>query len=295
MASLFDSITGGLGALGTILSPITQSITNKRAAATARENTDKTIRANKELAQFAYNKDVEMWERANKYNSPTAQMTRLKDAGLNPHLVYGSGTVAGNTSTSTPKYNTPDVEYKYKSRDVPDVDLRTLGSYIQDATLKKAQIANLRQQNDNLSAQADKTRQDTVNASIDAVQRIINSKSSALDYKVKSQLQKYNVEAGILGVEKARKEIEKIGSEVDLNKIKSRLSSAQITQVNQAIKNLRQDYDINKFEYELNKIGVNKQDNLLFRLLARQLMGDGSHESFYFRDDSNSVPLIPAP
>lgn len=63
----------------------------------------------KEMAEYAYTKDVEMWNMANEYNSPTAQMERLKAANLNPNLVYGNGSVVGNTSTQTPKYQKPNV------------------------------------------------------------------------------------------------------------------------------------------------------------------------------------------
>lgn len=34
---------------------------------------------------------VQDWEKQNAYNHPLQQMQRLKEAGLNPHLVYGSG------------------------------------------------------------------------------------------------------------------------------------------------------------------------------------------------------------
>lgn len=40
------------------------------------------------------------WTLANDYNHPIQQMERLKVAGLNPNLVYGSGSVAGNTTSS---------------------------------------------------------------------------------------------------------------------------------------------------------------------------------------------------
>lgn len=44
---------------------------------------------------------IAFWNMQNEYNSPVAQMQRLKEAGLNPMLVYGSGSVDGN-STSAP-------------------------------------------------------------------------------------------------------------------------------------------------------------------------------------------------
>lgn len=59
-----------------------------------------------ELAEYQYQKNLEMWNRQNEYNAPTAQMQRLKDAGLNPNLVYGNGSV-GNASSEPPKYQAP--------------------------------------------------------------------------------------------------------------------------------------------------------------------------------------------
>ena len=47
-----------------------------------------------------YMLSLDAWNRQNKYNSPVEQMKRLREAGLNPALVYGSGNVTGNSSTS---------------------------------------------------------------------------------------------------------------------------------------------------------------------------------------------------
>jgi len=55
--------------------------------------------ANLELANYAYDKDLEQWHLQNQYNTPQAQMTRFKQAGLNPNLIYGQGN-AGNASAS---------------------------------------------------------------------------------------------------------------------------------------------------------------------------------------------------
>ncbi len=41
-----------------------------------------------------------LWGQQNAYNTPAAQMERLKEAGLNPMLVYGNGSVVGNTASS---------------------------------------------------------------------------------------------------------------------------------------------------------------------------------------------------
>ena len=57
---------------------------------------------NKKLAQYSFNKNVEMWNMQNAYNAPKQQMSRLQEAGLNPNLIYGKGT-PGNAQTM-PQY-----------------------------------------------------------------------------------------------------------------------------------------------------------------------------------------------
>lgn len=56
------------------------------------------IRANREQYEREQKAANENWSLANAYNSPMQQMTRLRQAGLNPNLVYGRG--ADNTAGS---------------------------------------------------------------------------------------------------------------------------------------------------------------------------------------------------
>uniref|UniRef100_A0AAU8B289 DNA pilot protein n=1 Tax=Dulem virus 76 TaxID=3145787 RepID=A0AAU8B289_9VIRU len=48
----------------------------------------------------ANNMAMTAWHLTNDYNHPIEQMNRLKAAGLNPLLVYGSGSVTGNTTSA---------------------------------------------------------------------------------------------------------------------------------------------------------------------------------------------------
>ena len=124
---------------------------NKQArinADVARENTDKTILANKQMAEYQYSKDLEMWNLANKYNSPEMQMERYKEAGLNPNLIYGSGASAGQTATSLPKYNAPTLQYNYQ----PTQDIPGMISQFQNVAFKQAQIDNVKSQTENKRA-----------------------------------------------------------------------------------------------------------------------------------------------
>lgn len=54
-------------------------------------------RRNKKLMKYEHSLNKKMFDYQNAYNTPSMQMQRLKDAGLNPALMYGQGTT-GNAS-----------------------------------------------------------------------------------------------------------------------------------------------------------------------------------------------------
>lgn len=97
-------VTAGAGFLG-------NAFDSFLGARTSRRNTDRTIAAQKEMADMAYQRQVEMWHKQNEYNSPEEQMKRFGAAGLNPHLIYGQGN-PGNAS-APPAYQAPNLQYKY--------------------------------------------------------------------------------------------------------------------------------------------------------------------------------------
>lgn len=72
--------------------------------ATAQQN-KKNRQFAEQMAEKEWKRNLDMWNMQNAYNTPSAQMKRFKDAGLNPHLIYGKGT-SGNSST-LPNYNAP--------------------------------------------------------------------------------------------------------------------------------------------------------------------------------------------
>lgn len=94
-------IAGGISAIGNLFSNIGSK---NKALQAVRETND----ANKALAQYQYETNLDMWNRQNEYNSPLNQMQRLKDAGLNPNLMYEQGNV-GNASNA-PEYHAPNLQ-----------------------------------------------------------------------------------------------------------------------------------------------------------------------------------------
>lgn len=114
---------------------------------------DKSINAQKEAASLAYQRDVEMWDKNNLYNSPQAQRERLEQAGLNPNLAYGSGSVAGNTSTQIPKYQHVSPDYGgVKAFQLPN--MLAMLSQFQDIKMKSQQTDNLAEQKKVISSNA---------------------------------------------------------------------------------------------------------------------------------------------
>lgn len=64
--------------------------TDDYLSAQAQEN-QKNREFNFMLAKTQNEWNLQQWERSNEYNNPLNQMNRLKQAGLNPNLVYGNG------------------------------------------------------------------------------------------------------------------------------------------------------------------------------------------------------------
>lgn len=80
-------ITGGANVLGGLFGMGSQASANK---------------ANLELAKYQNEWNLKMWNMQNEYNTPKNQMARYLDAGLNPNLIYGSGSSSAGNSTSVP-------------------------------------------------------------------------------------------------------------------------------------------------------------------------------------------------
>jgi hypothetical protein len=63
-------------------------------------------RGAKNRQRLADQQNVKFWNMQNEYNTPANQMKRLQDAGLNPNLIYGSGSantgIAGGVAPSKP-------------------------------------------------------------------------------------------------------------------------------------------------------------------------------------------------
>ena len=60
-------------------------------------------RYNLMLAEKQNRWNLEQWQRNNDFNTPSAVMSRLREAGVNPHMYYSKGNAMGGVSTASPE------------------------------------------------------------------------------------------------------------------------------------------------------------------------------------------------
>lgn len=175
LLNLFGAVTGG----------ITDIFTNKANVKAQEEANEK----NRQFQMDMYDKqrkdalaDVQM---QNNYNSPAAQMERLKAAGLNPNLVYENGgattqSAAVRSSSAGSNYATaPRVDYSHLGDTMSqfvDLNARTAQTdnikantkvATQDAILRAAQTAQVNSQAARNDMETSKTSVDVERAKFD--------------------------------------------------------------------------------------------------------------------------------
>lgn len=136
----------GLGGIGALFGGFYDTY---QSTSTAKRNTDRTIEAQRAEAEKAYQRQVQMWEMQNAYNSPAEQMKRFGAAGLNPNLIYGQGS-AGNAN-KFPEYQAPNLQYRYEAPTYGAASasalqqLMQVGSWMQNMRLSEKEIASKEQ------------------------------------------------------------------------------------------------------------------------------------------------------
>lgn len=128
-------LSGLIGGLGSVATSIIQGQQQ-------RQNVNRQLSANKELARYQFDQNKKMWDEQNLYNSPQAQMQRYKEAGLNPNLIYNQGS-PGNAQTA-PRYESPQVDY---SNIQPRLNPNDIINQFMDWNMKNASLNNLQANN----------------------------------------------------------------------------------------------------------------------------------------------------
>lgn len=176
MAGFFSGfgISQALGALGSLFGGISANKNiDKQIAAQAAEN-QKMREYNLMLAKQQNQWNLEQWSRENAYNDPTAQLQRLRTAGLNPDLVYGSGSAASLSAPSPEMTSgapaTPVDMSAYRNR-------KTIGDVIQDSAALMQASATISK----TKADTDKVLEDTMGQKLDNIEKNFRNTMKEID------------------------------------------------------------------------------------------------------------------
>jgi len=142
--------------------------------------------ANIGQAKKARQFQLDMWNKNNAYNHPSAQMERLRQANLNPNLMYGQGNV-GNSNAPVKDPGRPNI-------DAGAMDM--IGAY-QNAKMQEVQTDNLRAMNTKIMQDTALSNAQTLKALADTKGKNLNN--NVLQETMDTILKKINDEAYIVG------------------------------------------------------------------------------------------------
>lgn len=202
VGSAVSSLVGGIG--GAI-----QARKNRKLA---RELAQKQQDFMSAEAEKAYQRNLDMWNKQNAYNSPASQMARLEAAGLNPNLAYGS--LSSSAAQTPPQYNAPAVAQPSEAMfSNPFDSVSQMGSNLAQNALATAQVAQTRANTKNVEQQTYRLQLEDFHL----LPARIADELNALSYNPKMREQAYamgnynlkRASVDLANAEKAGQEIEK--------------------------------------------------------------------------------------
>ncbi|WP_024568108.1 hypothetical protein [Elizabethkingia anophelis] len=166
--------------------------------------------SNKKIARENRAFALDMWNRNNEYNTPLAQMQRLKEAGLNPNLMYGQGTT-GNSSSPAKADGANPTQYKLNFLEAAQLH--------QQQKLNEQSIQLQKSQTELNHAQAQKVNAETANTHANTL-----NTQETMQFNRESRpkiLQKYDLENQSISL--SNENLNKINAkiEADINQIKA--------------------------------------------------------------------------
>ena len=279
-------IAGGASLLGSALGSFSQKKTNDKNMELAKYQNAWQAQENEK----AYQRNLEMWNLQNAYNSPTQQMARLRSAGLNPNLVYGSG-VTGNSAGSTPQYQPADIKRAELS------SYRGWNQGLTDAVSNFLAFRSNRAQVENMEAQNSLIRQQTATEATRQANIAASTARSEFDLSQANRLKDVSVSMAEAQMSKAQHDASTAWSQSQQSWIKTNIDRAlQETRIKitkeeynslvQATRRLLQDNDINAFRNVMERMYGRSGSSLgIMRdfgsRMLHLLLGDGSFDKLF--------------
>lgn len=236
-------------------------------------------KANMELAKYQHSKNVEMWHMQNAYNSPEEQMKRLKNAKLNPNMVYGPGAVANNAGTA-PEYKAPHMQ-AYTG--FGNLGMNDASNIWLQGRMNEAQVNNLEQQNSLIKSQNSYQQAKTISETLNQAQTQARTARTKFDLDLAKSLKRYTLEAAEANIKhtqattnKLTYDVQNLVSTMEFRELQKKYTMAQTAQVVKATQKLLQDYNYDEFEQTMKTAGIYPNDNVISRFIGRagKMFGD---------------------
>lgn len=177
-----DPLGAGLGFIGGLSSMIGGNRNLKKQLEFQKRENEANRNYNLMLAKLQNQWNIEQWNRENAYNDPSAQMSRMRNAKLNPDLMYQNG-ASGLTAAASPAMTSgapaQPVDYSAYS------NMKTVGDAISD-TLSMAQASATLVKTE---AEKDNVIEDTYIKKSDVLMKEIDARYH--ERKVSAELENY--------------------------------------------------------------------------------------------------------
>ncbi|WMC01464.1 DNA pilot protein [Microvirus D_HF4_162] len=173
---------------------------------------------------------LDMWNKNNEYNLPVNQMSRLRDAGINPHLAYSNGTpmnVSNAPASSSASAAAQGVAPRYENVN--------LGELAQLA-LVKSQIDESESRTELNKANAEKTGHESDILSQQSQNMSTQIAQENAQRQLNLGLTEKNIEESSKRIDKLISENDKVIQEIENLKSEKKLTDAQVLSVIAGIK-----------------------------------------------------------
>jgi hypothetical protein len=248
----------------------------------------------------------EFWDITNKFNSPEEQMNRLRQAGLNPHLIYGkgadvtasslSGPTMGNAPKASVKFDYSQImQAKAMNQQIKQGEAQTDNVYadtqnkVLQQSLTQAQINQTDAMTANYMQQtaSNKFQMEQAMRNADSIYEKIGLENESLKIKNVTELGRFELEQVKSASDKSRaiQEIAESKSRVLMAQLQNARAQElqpyqvdklkeEIRSMNAIINNHNLDADIKRFEIEMRRQGTSFHDNSVMRKLWSFLSSD---------------------
>lgn len=217
-----DDLSTGAGILGGVGNFIGSLFGNGRPSLSAQ------LDVSKQMAKYQHDLNMDAWREQNAYNDPSAQMERLKNAGINPHSIAGNASVAGNASgVPSTQVDTPDISNFQRKIDFGSLSsmaqlISNLKNVQTDTDKKETEVEINKTTKQNLDVQRDLAKEEILNRQLSREQTRLMMAVERMRMWRDNEMFKYDTKFRDAQIQKEFANIDQI--------------NASIRQINQTIK-----------------------------------------------------------